>query len=198
MNSIHQHKWDILVPEEKEENLGKIEAYHCNLCPRRFRNNHDKKSYPGRGSIMCHLATEHGHLLKAMREDDKVDMTSEIEAIDSNDNGKWVALGLPEVPDEEMYTAKESFMWKYQQRKLNGETEKDKKPPPKPQECPHCNDCKGNTDPSRLRLHVIKIDGSIDGYYGETLGIFTFTLHITFTFSVFFVVFQRMTIIYFR
>jgi len=151
---MHRGTWDILVPEEKEENLGKIEAYHCNLCPRRFRNNHDKKSYPGRGSIMCHLATEHGHLLKAMREDDKVDMTSEIEAIDANDNGKWVALGLPEVPDEEMYTAKESFMWKYQQRRLNGETEKDKKPPPKPQECPHCNDCKGNTDASRLRLHV--------------------------------------------
>jgi len=68
---------------------------------------------------------------------------------------------LPEVPDEEMYTAKESFMWIYQQRKLNGETERDKKPPPKPHEFPHCNDCKGNTDPSTLRLHVIKIDGSI-------------------------------------
>ena len=46
------------------------------------------------------------------------------------------------------------FMWIYQQRKLNSETEEDKKPPPKPDECPHCNDCKGNTDPSRLRLHV--------------------------------------------
>ena len=53
-----------------------------------------------------------------------------------------------------MYTAKESFTWKYQQRKLIGDTENDKKTPPKPQECPHCNDCKGNTDPSRLRLHV--------------------------------------------
>ena len=148
MNCIHQHTWDILVPEEKEENLGKIEACYFDLCPRRFRNKDDKKSYPGRGSIMCNLTTEHEHLLKAMREDDKVDMTSEIEAIDANDNEKWVALGLPEVLDEEMHTAKESFMWKYQQRKLNGETGKDKKPPPKPQECPHCNDFKGNRDPS--------------------------------------------------
>lgn len=109
---MHRGTWDKTVPEEKEEDLGKIEAYHCNLCLRRFRNNHEKKSYPGRGSMMCHLDTEHGLLLKAMREDDKVDMTSEIEAIDAHVNGKWVELGLPDGPDHEMYTAKESFRWK--------------------------------------------------------------------------------------
>jgi len=39
--------WDYVVPKEKEE-LGKIETYECLLCKRRFRNNHNKKQYPGK------------------------------------------------------------------------------------------------------------------------------------------------------
>jgi len=114
---MHRGTWDVLVPEEKEEDLGKIEAYHCNLCPRRFRNNHDKKSYAGRGSIMCHLANEHGKLIIAMRADDKVDMTDEIKAIDDHEKGQFIGAEDPNVPDNEMYTAKESFMWKFQNQR---------------------------------------------------------------------------------
>jgi len=60
--------------EEKEEERGLIETYQCLMCPRRFRNNHNKKQYPGRGSMVCHLATEHGQLLKAMRANTEMDM----------------------------------------------------------------------------------------------------------------------------
>jgi len=173
---MHRGTWDELVPEEKEEDLGKIEAYHCNLCPRRFRNNHDKKSYPGRGSIMCHLANEHGKLLKAMRADDKVDMSEEIAAIDAYEKGQFVGAEDPNVPDSEMYTAKESFMWKFQNQKNNdpanhGNSANNNSPNvvpysrtvmsandgfrrPKVYECPHCSECKNNMDASRLRLHI--------------------------------------------
>lgn len=190
---MHRGLWDELVPEENEEELGKIEAYHCNMCPRRFRNNHSRKSYPGRGSIMCHLATEHGQLLKAMQNDDRVDMTEEINAIDEyektqkNEQGSFLELGIPDVPDNELYAAKESFMWKIDKEQKQEEAEKNKTSSPskdekgdpkivpfsktelaergvspkennrqrsKTYECPHCDDCKNNADPSKLRLHV--------------------------------------------
>jgi len=175
---MHRGEWDELVPEEKEEDLGKIEAYWCNFdgCGRRFRNNHDKKSYPGRGSIMCHLAAEHGQLIKAMKADTVVDMTDEIAAIDEHEKGAFEKGEDPEIPDNGMYTARENFMWKFQNQKKNDENNSgsnngprivplsrsemangvtgDGPRRPKVFECPHCNECKNNMDPSRLRLHV--------------------------------------------
>lgn len=120
--------WDNLVPKENEEELGKIEVYQCNMCQRRFRNNHNKKQYPGRGSMVCHLATEHGQLLKAMRADNEVDMQSEIDALDRHENGKFLELGIPEVADSELYTAKESYMWKFQNEKLEDDNSKKDEP----------------------------------------------------------------------
>merc|ERR1712110_1100187 len=105
-------------PKEKPEELGKIEVYQCLMCQRRFRNNHNKKQYPGRGSMVCHLATEHGQLLKAMQADDKVDMQSEIEALDRHEQGKFLEMGIPDVPDNELYVAKESYMWKFENGRL--------------------------------------------------------------------------------
>jgi len=174
---MHRGEWDELVPEEKEEDLGKIEAYWCNFdgCGRRFRNNHDKKSYPGRGSIMCHLAAEHGQLIKAMKADKVVDMTAEIAAIDEHEKGAFEKGENPELPDNGMYTARENFMWKFQNQKKNENSGSNNDGPrivplsaserasgvcndtprrPKVFECPHCNECKNNMDPSRLRLHV--------------------------------------------
>jgi len=110
--------WDYLVPKEKEEERGLIETYQCLMCPRRFRNNHNKKQYPGRGSMVCHLATEHGQLLKAMRADTEMDMQSEIEALDKLDQGKFLEMGIPDVPDNELYVAKESYTWKFEQSQL--------------------------------------------------------------------------------
>lgn len=117
--------WDYLVPIEKEEEKGKIEVYQCLMCTRRFRNNHNKKQYPGRGSMVCHLATEHGQLLKQMRADTEMDMQSEIEALDKFDNGKFLEMGIPDVPDNELYVAKESYMWKFEQSQLKEKKEGD-------------------------------------------------------------------------
>ena len=47
-----------------------------------FRNNLAKKEYTAaRGSALCHIATEHGRLLKAMIDDKEIDMTEEINAL---------------------------------------------------------------------------------------------------------------------
>ena len=35
-----------------------------------------EKEFPARGSVICHLATDHAFLLEAMRNDDEVDMQS--------------------------------------------------------------------------------------------------------------------------
>jgi len=126
--------WDYLVPKEKEEEKGKIEVYQCLMCQRRFRNNHNKKQYPGRGSMVCHLATEHGQLLKAMRADDKVDMQEEIEALNKHENGKFLEMGIPDVPDNELYVAKESYMWKFENEDKLKNQEKNKKEEPKKSE----------------------------------------------------------------
>ena len=66
--------WSSIVPEETDES--RIELYQCNICQRRFKNNLSKKEFPARGSVLCHLATDHGYLFDAMRHDDKVDMQS--------------------------------------------------------------------------------------------------------------------------
>jgi DNA-directed RNA polymerase subunit RPC12/RpoP len=119
--------WEKLVPKEKPEELGKIEVYQCLMCQRRFRNNHNKKQYPGRGSMVCHLATEHGQLLKAMRADPLADMQSEIEALDKHESGKFLEVEIPDVPDDKLYVAKESYMWKFEQEDKLKALEKEKK-----------------------------------------------------------------------
>ena len=65
--------WSEIVPEEEDES--RIEAYKCNICQKRFKNNYEKKEFPARGSIICHIATDHGRLIDAMKKDDKVDMS---------------------------------------------------------------------------------------------------------------------------
>ena len=66
--------WNSIVREDADE--CRIECYQCNICKKRFRNNLEKKEYPARGSVLCHLAKDHGHLLQAMEEDIYVDMQS--------------------------------------------------------------------------------------------------------------------------
>ena len=65
--------WSDIVPEEQDES--RVEAYKCNLCQKKFKNNYEKKEFPARGSIICHIATEHGRLMEALKNDQKVDMS---------------------------------------------------------------------------------------------------------------------------
>jgi hypothetical protein len=74
---IFRGAFDHFVPEEGERE-GKIDFYTCNVCPnKRFKNHLERAEYPGRGSVLCHIATDHGRLLKAML-DDENDMKAEI------------------------------------------------------------------------------------------------------------------------
>ena len=66
--------WSDIVPEEVDE--GKIEAYQCNICQKKFKNNYEKKEFPARGSVICHIATDHGRLIEAMKKDSEIDMQS--------------------------------------------------------------------------------------------------------------------------
>lgn len=115
---MYRGTWDNIVSEEKEDDLGKIELYACNLCERRFKNHHDKKQYPGRGSMLCHLATEHGKLLEAMRKDDKVDMESEISKIGGYEK-KFIeteANGI--VEDQDLVSIKNSVLWLLEEERI--------------------------------------------------------------------------------
>jgi len=117
--------WDHIIPEEDQNDLGRIEHYQCNLCQRRFRNNHDKKEYPGRGSMLCHVATEHGKLLDAMRNDDKVPMQGEIDLLNEYEKGKFVEKQLADnVEDKDLVTTKESILWKIRNNKLDTDNNK--------------------------------------------------------------------------
>ena len=50
-----------------------------------FRNNHAKREYPARGSIICHWATEHGKVIEAMKADKEVDMSQVLSLLKSQD-----------------------------------------------------------------------------------------------------------------
>lgn len=117
--------WDHIIPEEDQNDLGRIEHYACNLCQRRFRNNHEKKEYPGRGSMLCHVATEHGKLLEAMRNDDKVSMQGEIDLLSQYEKGKFIEKQPSDlVQDSDLVTIKESILWKIRQGKLDVDNNK--------------------------------------------------------------------------
>lgn len=117
---IYRGVWDHIVPEEGEKE-GKIDSYVCNACSnKRFKNYLEKREYPGRGSALCHIATDHGRLLNAMLEDEKVDMTEEIKTLAKYDkqfndiyraylDHKDDSYGLK---DDEIVTVKESLVWK--------------------------------------------------------------------------------------
>lgn len=103
----------ILEPPKDDGSCG-IESYQCGICNRRFRNNPDKREFPGYGSIMCHLAVEHGLLYKAMKEDTEVDMTEVIGIISQVDEkfAEQVKNGLDDLPPiEKLIIAHEQFMW---------------------------------------------------------------------------------------
>ena len=80
--------WDKIVPEEGDK-AGKIDCYECQVCDKKFKNSLEKQgpgSSAGRGSAICHVATDHGRLLDALLNEDK-DMTKEIEFLAEHDKG---------------------------------------------------------------------------------------------------------------
>lgn len=84
--------WNDIVPEDNPEDLGRMETYRCNFCNKEYKNNSSKKVYTARGSILCHLAIDHGKLLEAMKTDTEVNMNSDIDLINQYDDGQFCKL----------------------------------------------------------------------------------------------------------
>ena len=66
---LHRGTFNHIIPDLQGKEKQKVDAYECNICQKKFKNNVQKGEYPGRGSFVCHLATEHGKILDAMLED---------------------------------------------------------------------------------------------------------------------------------
>ena len=100
---------------------GKIDCYECQACNKKFKNS--SGSSAGRGSAICHIATDHGRLLEALLNEDK-DMSKEIEFLAQHDKGfhdsykaylsdKKKLFGLD---DDKIIKSKESLIWKIQEK----------------------------------------------------------------------------------
>jgi len=109
--------WDHIVPEEGE-NEGKIDSYECKVCLKKFKNSLEKKIYQGRGSSICHVATEHGRLLRALINEGG--LAEEIEFLAQHDKSFNDAYNeyfenkeaLYGASDEEIISIKPSLVWK--------------------------------------------------------------------------------------
>jgi len=132
--------WDHIVPEEGDR-AGKIDCYECQVCDKKFKNALEKQgpgSSAGRGSSICHVATDHGRLLEALLNEEK-DMTSEIEFLAEHDKGfndayneyfsnKKQLFGLP---DDQIITSRESLVWKIYAKKPKEDDKKNESSTPK-------------------------------------------------------------------
>jgi hypothetical protein len=147
--------WDQEVPEPTEADRERIEGYQCNVCGKKFRNNHDKGEYPARGSFICHWATEHGKVVEVMRADRSVDMAAVLRLLEER-QGKlagFVADGTRTEHDKEPAKVIESIAWRIRQEGGRGEARVGR-PAARLLPCPKCPDLDRNKDPNSLKLHI--------------------------------------------
>jgi len=151
---IKRGTWNKLIPELKEEDKPRIEGLQCNVCAKKFRNNHSRAEYPARGSFICHWATEHGKVVEAMKEDNLVDMNPVIELFKVHDQRirKFIENGTKTDFDQNPATVLESLTWRIQN---NTKTLPQKKTQSKPLiKCPKCSKFDKNRCPNNLKLHI--------------------------------------------
>jgi len=152
--------WDSVVPKLEESDKPRVEAYQCNICNKKFRNNHSKQEYPGRGSFICHLATEHGKIIDAMRDDALVDMKAVIDILETSDErfAKFVREGTKTTHDQNPVKIVESITWRIQQDRLpaspNQQSQNQRKNVRAVIKCPKCKEFDRNKDPNNLKLHI--------------------------------------------
>merc|ERR1712061_154347 len=77
----------------------------------------DKKEFPARGSVICHIATDHGRLIEAMKKDSEIDMQSEIQLLSklettSLTNGRSKTNKETEIPSNKLVSSIESILWR--------------------------------------------------------------------------------------
>ena len=73
-----------------------------------------KEEYPARGSIICHLATEHGKILEIMSSDKEVEMKPVIELLRTYDpqSKAFLEKGTKTKHDGKLVTVRESPFWR--------------------------------------------------------------------------------------
>jgi len=157
---IKRGVWDNVVPKLEEADKPRVEAYQCNICNKKFRNNHSKQEYPGRGSFICHFATEHGKIIDAMRNDDLVDMEAVINILEVSDErlAKFVKDGTKTAHDQNPVKIVESITWRIQQDGFNANSnpssQNSRKNVRSVIKCPKCKEFDRNKDPNNLKLHI--------------------------------------------
>ena len=149
-----------MVPKLEESDKPRVEAYQCNICNKKFRNNHSKQEYPGRGSFICHLATEHGKIIDAMKDDALVNMKAVIDILETSDErlAKFVKEGTKTAHDENPVKIVESITWRIQQDRFTSsptqQSQNQRKNVRAVIKCPKCNEFDKNKDPNNLKLHI--------------------------------------------
>jgi hypothetical protein len=179
---LHRGAFNHIVPELQGDDRAKVEGYECNVCGKKFKNNVAKSEYPARGSFVCHLATEHGKILDAMRDDTEIDMSNVIELLKTYDKQfrEFSITGTKTDKDDNLVTVKESLYWRMQHSaaaaKANGNNKdntntvsitpksfypQNKSAPQYPSFggyfcCPKCDQMKRNRDRASLRIHLFQ------------------------------------------
>ena len=149
-----------MVPKLEESDKPRVEAYQCNICNKKFRNNHSKQEYPGRGSFICHLATEHGKIIDAMKDDALVNMKAVIDILETSDErlAKFVKEGTKTVHDQNPVKIVESITWRIQQDRFTSsptqQSQNQRKNVRAVIKCPKCTEFDKNKDPNNLKLHI--------------------------------------------
>jgi len=153
---IKRGVWDCLVPELLETDKPRIDGFQCNICQKKFRNNHSKEEYPARGSFICHFATEHGKIIDAMRNDDLVNMKPVLDILENSDDrlGKFVRNGTVTPHDTDPVKVVESITWRIQQDGFNIQAQNRGRPFKTIIKCPKCNEFDKNKDQNNLKLHI--------------------------------------------
>ena len=151
---IKRGYWQNIIPELTERDKQRIEAFQCNVCKKKFRNNHAKGEYPGRGSFICHWATEHGKLVEAMKTDPDIDMSQVMKVFEKHDErvGDFIRNGTKTKFDKNPVKEIESITWRIQQGDKNKTSQV--KPIKQVIKCPKCSDCDRNKDVNNLKLHI--------------------------------------------
>ena len=178
---LHRGTFNDIIPDLEGDEKKKVEAYECNICQKKFRNNVQKGEFSARGSYVCHLATEHGKILNAMKEDNEVDMKPVIELLKTYDKQfrEFTITGTKTEHDDNLVTVRESPYWRLNCLKKDGDgnNEGEKKVEitsqslGRPQSasaqhyknsfegyhsCPKCDDMKRNRDRANLRIHLFQ------------------------------------------
>jgi len=150
---INRGTWDHLLADPSQADRARVDGYQCNVCGKKFRNNHSKQEYPARGSFICHWATEHGKVLEAMKSDSLVDMTGVISLVTQHDQrlSNFLRDGTKTIYDKNPVKVIEALTCRVQKDSSRIAIRRKTK---SVIQCPKCSAFDKNRDPNNLKLHL--------------------------------------------